>query len=138
MFSLVSCPPFESTRKRSSADKKFRQNIGTKLNYRGVEFPVSIKYYSKVEVQNSINVNVFGYEDKQYFPIYVSKQKNTNELNLLLITDGEKQHFVLIKDFDRMMYNSSKHHHRKHFCMHSPAFYYKRGLRPAQGELPNN
>lgn len=51
---------------------------------------MSVKDYSKLEVQNNINLNVFGYEDKQFFPIYVSKQKNTDELNLLLITEGEK------------------------------------------------
>ena len=91
--------------------------MSEKLNYQGVEFPVSVKDYGKVEVQNG-NVNVFEYEDRQFFPIYVSKQKSTDELNLLLITDEEKQHYVLIKDFDRMMFNISKSHHRKHFCMH--------------------
>lgn len=29
---------------------------------------------------------------------------------------GKKQHYVLIKDFDRMMFNISKSHHRKYFC----------------------
>ena len=88
------------------------------LNYDGVKFPVSVKNYGKVEVQKSINGNVFGYEDRQFFPIYVSKQKNTDELNLLLIIDGEKQYYVSIKDFDRMMLNISKSHHGKHFCMY--------------------
>lgn len=37
------------------------------LNYQGVELPVSVKDYVKVEVQNGININVFGYEDKQFF-----------------------------------------------------------------------
>ena len=31
-----------------------------KLNYQGVEFPVNVKHYSKIEEQNSININVFG------------------------------------------------------------------------------
>lgn len=64
-----------------------------------MEFPVSTKDCGKVEVQNSIDVNVFGYEDKQFFPIYVSKQKNTDELNLLLITDGEKAALCFDKRF---------------------------------------
>ena len=66
----------------------------------------------------TINVNVFGYEDRQFYPIYVSKQNNEKVRNLLLISDGEKQHYVLIKDFNRMMYNKTKHKERKHFSMH--------------------
>ena len=40
------------------------------------------------------------------------------EMNLLLITEDKKKHYVLIKDFNRFMYNKTKHEHRKHFCMH--------------------
>ena len=68
------------------------------LNYYGVEFPVSVKDYAKIEAQNSININVWGYENKEFYPIYVSKQNNDDMLNLLLITEGEKTHYVLIKE----------------------------------------
>ena len=88
------------------------------LNYQDIEFPVSTKDYTKIEVQNSINVNVFGYENKQFYPIFVSKQHNKKVSNLLRIAEGEKQHYVLIKDFNRLMYNKTKHKVRKHFYMH--------------------
>jgi len=35
-----------------------------------------------------------------------------------LISNEEKQHYVLIKDFDTFMYNQTKHEYRKHFCMY--------------------
>ena len=39
------------------------------LNYNGVEFPViSAKDYSKIEAQNTININVFGYENLRILP----------------------------------------------------------------------
>ena len=98
--------------------KKTDRKMVQELNYQGVEFPVAAKHYGKIEEQNSINVNVFGYENEQFYPIHVSKQKNEKVLNLLLITEEEKQHYVLIKDFYRMMYNKTKHRERKHFCMH--------------------
>ena len=91
--------------------------MAQKLNYQGVEFPVSTKDYTTIEAQKSININVFGYEDRQFYPIFVSKQNNKDILNLLLITEVEKKHYVLIKDFNRIMYNKTKHQHRKHFCM---------------------
>ena len=42
------------------------------FNYEGIEFPVSQKHYNKVEKQNSIRINVFGYEHGQPFPIHIS------------------------------------------------------------------
>ena len=98
--------------------KKRIRGIVQELNYQGVDFPVSLKDYDKIEEQNNININVFGYENKQFYPIYVSKQKNEDILNLLLITADENKHYVLIKDFNRMMYNKTKHKEKKHFCMY--------------------
>ena len=97
--------------------KTDKQYVG-KLDYSNIEFPVSVKHYNKIEKQNSININVFGYENKQPYPIYVSKEKYEDHLELLLVTEKENKHYVLIKDFNRFMYNQTKHEHRKHFCMH--------------------
>ena len=69
--------------------KKTDKKMVQELNYQGVDFPVSLKDYNKIEEQNNININVFGYENKQFYPIYVSKQKNEDILNLLLITADE-------------------------------------------------
>ena len=94
-------------------DKQFIEN----LDYSGIEFPVTTKQYNKIEKKNKININVFGYEDQQPYPIYVSKEKYEDCMNLLLITENEKKHYVLIKDFNKLMYNQTKHKERKHFCM---------------------
>nr|DAC81289.1 TPA_asm: PolB [Corynactis coral adintovirus] len=87
------------------------------LNYNGVEFPVAVKSYNRIERQNSININVFGYEGKQPFPIYISKEKHDRMMNLLLITKDENKHYVLIRDFNAFMFSQTKHKGRKHFCM---------------------
>ena len=41
-------------------------------------------------------------------------------LNVLLISDEEKLHYVFIKDFNRMMYSQTdtKNKGKKHLCMH--------------------
>ena len=44
--------------------KKTDKKIVQELNYQGVDFPVSLKDYNKIEEQNNINTNVFGYENK--------------------------------------------------------------------------
>ena len=58
------------------------------VNYDGIEFPVTIKDYNKIEKMNSININVFCYEENQIFPLYISKEKFEDHMELLLITDG--------------------------------------------------
>ena len=95
-------------------DKQYIEN----LDYSGIEFPVTTRQYNKIEQQNEININVFGYENKQPYPIHVSKEKYDNQMNLLLITENENKHYVLIKGFNKFMHNQTKHNGRKHFCMH--------------------
>ena len=62
--------------------KKSDKQYINKLDYSGIEFPVTIKQYSKIEKQNEININVFGYENKQPYPIYVSKEKFVKHIEL--------------------------------------------------------
>ena len=97
--------------------KSDKQQIN-KLNYTGIKFPVSTKQYNKIEKQNKININVFGYENKQPYPIHVSKEKYDDHMNLLYTTENENKHYVLIKDFNAFMNKQTKHKERKHFCMH--------------------
>ena len=78
---------------------------------------MSQKQYNKIETQNSTGINVFGYEKGQPFPIHISKEKFEVQMNLLVVTKDEKRHYVLIKDFNKFMYNQSKHKEKKHFCM---------------------
>ena len=98
--------------------KKTDKQYVEKLDYSNIEFPVGVKHYNKIEKQNSMNINVFGYENKEPYPIYVSKEKYENHMELLLITKNENKHYVLIKDFNKFMYNQTKHKERKHFCMY--------------------
>ena len=98
--------------------KKSDKEFIKKLDYSEIEFPVTINQYNKIEKQNDININVFGYENKQPYPIYISKEKYEKHIELLLITEENNNHYVFIKDFNRFMYNQTKHEHKKHFCMH--------------------
>ena len=43
------------------------------------------KKFSKTEMKNNICINVFCYENKSTFPIYISGQKIENSMDLLLI-----------------------------------------------------
>ena len=107
-------PHTEHPERIKKGDKQYIKG----LNYEGIEFPISQKHYNKVKKQNSIRINVFGYENGQPFPIHISKEVFKDQMNLLLITKDEKKHYVLIKDFNSFMYNQTKHKNKKHFCMY--------------------
>ena len=91
-------------------DKK----IAETLDYSSINFTMNAKDYEIVEERFNINVNIFGYENR-VFPLYASKKSNEQELNVLLISNEEKSHYVFIKDFNRLMYSKTKHQHKKHF-----------------------
>ena len=60
---------------------------------------------------------MFCYENKLVFPIYVSDQKFENSIDLLLVTDADKSHYVVyIKDFDRFMFLKTKNKNKKYLC----------------------
>ena len=70
------------------------------VTYDIVEFAVREKDLSKIGKKNSICINLSCYQTKLTFPIYVSDQKFENSMDLLLVTDGVKSHYVYIRDFD--------------------------------------
>ena len=107
-------PQNKDPQRIKKTDKQFIE----KLDYSSIEFPVTVKQISKIEKQNNICINLFGYEKKQKFPIYISKEKYQDHMELLLITEGENKHYVLIKDFNKFMFRQTKHEHKKHFCMY--------------------
>ena len=122
----------------TGSDREFIKGLDLKY----ITYPVTINQIPQIERQNNININVFGYDKNSIFPIYVSGsganhrskyQKNPDHMELLYIEEkegeGEKQHHVYIKDFNRLMCNFTKHKERKHFCMHClQCFYSNDGL----------
>ena len=74
------------------------------------------KDYCKFEKQNNICINVFCYDNKLTYPVFLSDQKFENCMDLLLILDECKSHYVYIKDFDRFMFSKTKNISKKYFC----------------------
>ena len=100
----------------------------TKLDLSGITFPATVDQIPKIEKQNNININLFGYEEKKVYPIYISKAENSNHVEMLY-TEGqyegeERQHYSLIKDFNRLMFHFTKQKGKKHFCMHCLQCFY--------------
>ena len=92
------------------------KKLVNKLDYEGINFPVSKKYYYKIEVKNRVSINVFGYENKKVYPVYLSNQKFNDNVDLFLISNKFVSHYVYLNDFDRFMFNKTKYKGKKYFC----------------------
>ena len=64
-----------------------------KLNFQ------SEKDFSQIERKNKICINVYCYENKLTFLIYISDQKFENLTDLLLVINENKLHYVYIQNF---------------------------------------
>ena len=96
--------------------KKTDREIACNLNYDGIEFPVQEKDFNKIEIQNNICINVFGYENKLIFPVYISDQTFKSLIDLLLLIDDNQSHYVYIKDFNTFMFHKTKNKNKNWFC----------------------
>ena len=106
--------PVEKNSERITKELKDQSEI---LDWRGLKFPVDLKQIIIFEKLNpQISINVFGFEGDVY-PLRLSKSERT-QVNLLLISDGEKQHYCLIKSLSRLLSSQmSKHGHTNVFCL---------------------
>ena len=87
MFFMVSCLAYQSFKRISKTITKSDKRIVQKLDYDGIEFPVQVKDFNKIEMMNNICINMFRYENKLIFPIYISDQKFEYTMDFLLLID---------------------------------------------------
>ena len=86
------------------------------LNFEGIDAPTPVSQILRVERQNNLAINVFGW-DKGVIVHYISKQpQEAPRINLLLIEQAGKFHYAWIKDLNRLLHDQSKCNDRKHFC----------------------
>ena len=65
--------------------------------------------------KNNICINVFCFDNKLTYPVYLLDQKFNDNMDLLLISNEFKSH-IYIQDFDRFMFNKTKNRNEKYFC----------------------
>ena len=107
-------------------NKNMRDN-SEKFNWKGIEFPVSLKQIVKFEKQNPFAVNVFGIEGEKVYPLRiskalaseggVSKEREKQFIDLLLISKGETTHYCWVKNKSHLLSSQvSKHKSSRFFC----------------------
>ena len=51
---------------------------------------------------------MFRYENEMVFPIYVSDQTFKRSIDLMLLINDDKSHYVYIKDFNTFIFHKTK------------------------------
>ena len=84
-----------------------------KNHFKDIKFPVKIRDIHKIkkkkESYQHIKISVFGFENKGKHPIYLSNKKccEGKHVDLLLIGKEGRKHFVLIKNFNALVYDDT-------------------------------
>ena len=95
--------------------RKVDELYGDKLGFKDIKFPVK-EIFTKLKEKILLALVFFGCEDKKKYLIYVSQKCfEDKHVDLLLIGEGEKNDYVLIKGFNAFMYDYTLHHGRKYF-----------------------
>ena len=86
------------------------------FDWSGMSFPVPTKNITKFEVRNRIGVNVLALNGRT--PYICRKGGDYDRVvNLMIIEDGDKKHYVEIKSLERLLsMQNSKHKEHQHFC----------------------
>ena len=111
--------PKDRDAERIDKDLKSKENT---LNMEGIEYPVSLKDIKRFEKQNpEISVSVLGYsKDEKIYPLRISKKENKrkNNIVLLLIKDGDKSHYCLVKNLSALLSSQvNKKKSKLYFCL---------------------
>ena len=90
-------------------DRPSKYPTNDDLNFKGIDAPTPISQIPKVEKQNNLAINVFGW-DKGVTIHRLSKQpQEIPRINMLLIEKAGKFHYTWIKNLNRLLYDQSKH-----------------------------
>ena len=84
------------------------------FNWTGITFPVSLEDINKFEKNNNVSIHVFGWEGEVY-PLRISKHVGERQIDLLLLTEGDKKHYCWIKNFNKFMAIKGNHN-AMHYC----------------------
>lgn len=87
------------------------------LNMDGISYPVKVNQIPKFELQNDVSVNVIGFDDGDFFPIYTSKHRNkAHKVDLFYITKKDNTHYCYIKNLNGLLSRTKTGNHGYKFC----------------------
>ena len=82
------------------------------LNFEGINAPTLISQITKVEKQNNLAINVFGWKGRVIVHQLSKQPKELTRINLMIIEkeeeDGVCVHYTWIEDLNRLLFDQTK------------------------------
>lgn len=110
--------PVEGKRKRVFS-RHYKKKIEI-FNTQGFSFPMEFKNIKKFILANShleLSINLYGYEDNEFYIISSCEEEKKNHVDLLFLESGNKFHYCVIEDFSKAFQSEvTKNHLKIFFC----------------------
>ena len=95
--------------------------IKLKNNWENIDFPSTSKDWKKFECNNKVALNILyvPYNTKKINIAYKSKNNLTQErqIILLMISDGQKWHYLLVKNLSGLLRRITSNHKENVYCL---------------------
>ena len=92
-----------------------------KYNWEDIDFPSTSKDWKKFERNNEVALNILyvPYNTKKINIAYKSKNNLTQEkqIILLMISDGQKWHYLIVKNLSRLLRGITSNHKEDFYCL---------------------
>ena len=88
------------------------------LGLNHIKTPVNEQDLPKIESQFNISINLFSHSNSDIYPIRITKSSVAKHIDLLITSNAETNHYVWIKNFNKLCSKITKHTTKKFFCKH--------------------
>ena len=110
--------PKDTNPQRIDKDLKSKQDT---INMKGIRYPVNFRDIDRFESQNpEISITILGYnKDERVYPLKISRCTGCeHDITLLLLKDGEKSHYCLVKNISALLSSQiNSNDHKRYFCL---------------------
>ena len=86
---------------------KHLKNVCESLGLNNIKTTVNIQDLPKIETQSNISINSYGHSDSNIYPIQTTQSKADKHVDLLVTSNSDTDHYIWIKNFNRLCNNVS-------------------------------
>ena len=106
------------------------KNVCETLGLNDIKTPVNVQDLPKIESQYKVSINLYGHSESkknptdsyinpiQIYPIHITQSTAAKHIDLLVTTNTETNHYVWIKNFNKLCAGVTKNTSKKFFCKH--------------------
>jgi len=88
----------------SNIEKRTQKKYNVEFDFTGIDFPCSPESLYRFERQNPmVSINVFELDKSKVYPLKVCDEEKRFHYDLLYLSNGETNHYALIKNFNKLI-----------------------------------